>query len=101
MARDKFLQIRLTKGEQEVIRKAFNKEASTMAREYLIDKALETLTLEELEEIEEFENLKEHFTDVMLKGAKELGENELDVTEGVDWKMLYKVKMITDLYGRA
>ena len=58
MARDRYLQIRLDKEEQEIIRKAFSKEASTIARNYLLEQALEVLTEEELEEIEGFAELK-------------------------------------------
>lgn len=58
MARDKFLQVRLDKEEQEIIRKAFSKEASTIARNYLLEQALEVLSEQELEEIEGFAELK-------------------------------------------
>lgn len=77
MARDKYLQIRLDKEEQEIIRKAFNKEASTIARNYLLERALETLTLEELEELEEFAELKASM-----------------VSNSLDLKEFYKVKLM-------
>lgn len=58
MARDRYLQLRLTSEEQELIRKAFRNEASTIARNYLLERAIEKLSEEELEEIEGFAEMK-------------------------------------------
>lgn len=76
MARDKFLQVRLDREEQEIIRKAFNKEASTMARNYLLERALEVLTEQELEEIEGFAELKATM-----------------ISDNVDLKKFYKLQL--------
>lgn len=76
MARDKFLQVRLDKEEQEIIRKAFSKEASTIARNYLLEQALEVLSEQELEEIEGFAELK-----------------ATTFSNDVDFKKFYKFKL--------
>lgn len=77
MGRDKSLRVRLDSEEQAIIQKAFKKQASTLAREFLLNKALEVLSEEELEEIEGFKDFK-----------------KANMLNGVNAKDFYKLKII-------
>lgn len=77
MGREKSLRIRLDEEEQEIIQKAFNKQASTLAREYLLNKALEVLSEEDLEDIQGYKEFK--------ISAK---------SENINVKDFYKMKMM-------